>query len=196
MVKALKGHPFNRYFEVTVGGERRRFDSFTAREFHPIVHGAMARAILRRTQGEVCLVPIPNSPVTSVDHPDFRTKDLAQGIADFGQGRLICKPHLVFEEEQVSSRSGGPRDPEHFEAVYKVLDNPKGQIVLVDDVLTSGGHLIGAYWKLTARGCDLPLAATWGRAITVQREARLQVVEEDLDVSRITPDFDDVADPL
>jgi hypothetical protein len=193
MVKALKGIPFKGYFRASPAGESRRFDSFTAREFVPTIHKVLAGAILSRTRGDVTLVPIPNSKVTSVDYPEFATKSLAEGIAALGEGRLKCDPHLTFLEEQSSSHSGGgSRDPSYFEGAYKVEGRPTGQIVLVDDVLTSGAHLIGAYWKLSDLGCDLPLAATWGRTVHEQREPKFRIVEDELDVSRITFDFDEL----
>jgi len=192
MVKALKGIPFNGYFETGPQGARRRFDNFTALEFHPAIHQIMARAILGRTRGPVTLVPIPNSRVTFVDHPDFKTRALADGIVGFGEGRLTCVPHLVFQEEQTSSHSGGgSRDPNYLEEAYRVEDHPKGQIVLVDDVLTTGGHLIAAYWKLCDLGCSIPLSSAWGRTVDVQREAKFQLVEEELDTNRVTLDLDD-----
>jgi hypothetical protein len=193
MVKTLKGQPFNGYFEIAQRGTRRRFASANASEFLPTIYKNMARVILQRTQGNVTLVPIPNSAVTSIDHPAFRTKELAEGIASFGEGRLASAPLLVFDEAQPSSHSsGGSRDPHHFEDIYKITGTPAGQIVLVDDVLTTGAHLIGACWKLADHDCEIALASTWGRTTNEQLDPVWQVREEDLHLGRFTPDFDDI----
>jgi predicted amidophosphoribosyltransferase len=192
MVKALKEQSFNGYFEIIAGTTRRRFDRENASEFLPVIHRRLARAILQRTEGPLSMVPIPNSPVTFVDHPDFRTKKLAEGIARYGGGRLSCVPYLVFSEPQPSSHSGGgSREPLHLESVYRLVGQPTGTIVLIDDVLTTGAHLIGAYWKLADTGCDVALASTWGRTTAQQLNPVWEDREELLDLGRQAPEFED-----
>jgi len=193
MVKALKGKPFNGYFDVKQGAGRRRFTEENASEFLPTIHKLMAKMILDRIQGEATLVPIPNSAVTSVGDPNFKTRELAQRIAACADGRLICNPLLIFGAAQPSSHSGGgSRDPHHFEAAYHLTGKPTGEIILVDDVLTSGAHLIGAHWKLENADCKISLAATWGRTTGEQLDPVFKIREEELPLARFTADFDDL----
>ncbi len=149
MVKALKGKPFNGYFDAKVGGVARRFTNDNASDFLPTIHQFMAKMILDRIEDDATLIPIPNSPVTSVTHLEFKTKALAEGIAAQSGGRLRSNPILVFREAQPSSSSGdGSRNPNHFAEAYELTENPTGQIVFIDDVLTTGAHLVGACWRL------------------------------------------------
>jgi hypothetical protein len=74
-------------------------------------------------------------------------------------------PALVFAEQQVKSREGGPRDPYHFENVYRIVRDVEAPIVLLDDVCTTGAHMIGACWKLKSpkRNIVLGPAAARGK---------------------------------
>jgi hypothetical protein len=58
----------------------------------------------------------------------------------------VAKGSEAFEQVWLFAR--GPRDASHFEKVYVVTTNVKGPVVLLDDVCTTGGHLVGAYRRL------------------------------------------------
>lgn len=168
MVKALKGDVINGHFYVKIGGKNIRFDQKNVGEFVERIPRFLQRAIAREVEGTATIVPIPNSHVTAIDTPDFRTLDLANAIARESGGRFAVVPALVFSEPQPKSHEGGSRDPKHFERVYRITGDVKGPIVLVDDVCTTGGHFIGAHWRLDRPQSPVILAAAFGRTEQVQ----------------------------
>jgi hypothetical protein len=148
MVKALKGDPINGYFDFKIGDKVIRFTQANVGDFVKRIPRALAKMIARQVDGPATLVPIPNAHVTDPAAADFRTLDLARSVAAASGGKLTVVPALVFKEPQQKSRKGGPRSADHFEQAYRQASGVRGPIVLLDDVCTSGGHLIGAYRKL------------------------------------------------
>lgn len=183
MVKALKGDPINGYFDFKIGDKLRRFDQSNVAEFVKRIPVALAKMIAREVEGPATLVPIPNSHVTDTNALDFRTLNLARSVAAASGGKLTVVPALVFKAAQQKSRLGGPRRAEHFEEAYRQACAVAGPIVLLDDVCTSGGHLIGAYRKLHAPPTrNVVLACTFGRSTREQVNTPVGIREETLDV--------------
>jgi hypothetical protein len=192
MVKALKGDPINGYFYHTIAGVRRRFDQNNVGEFVDRIPHGLATNIARQQVGRASLVPIPNSHVTSVKTPNFKTFELAKKVAAKSNGELTAVPALVFQVPQIKSREGGPRSPDHFEDAYTLATRVKGTIILLDDVCTGGGHLIGAFWKLhSPPDRNVVLACTFGRTTSEHVKEPIALEEKFLDVSRFEDDFDD-----
>jgi hypothetical protein len=185
MVKALKGDLINGYFEHTIAGRVRRFDQANIQEFLDRIPLAMAKLIARHVSTKATVVPIPNSHVVDVQSLNFRTLDLAKAVAMASKNQLQAVPALVSSEPQEKSREGGPREPYHFENVYRIVRDVEGPIVLLDDVCTSGAHMIGACWKLASPKRTVVLASAFGRTTSVQFNVPISVREETLNVSRI-----------
>lgn len=180
MVKALKGDPINGYFEVKINNVRKRFDQSNVAEFVPVIPKVMCKSILANITGAATLVPIPNSHVVTADDQNFKTLHLAREIAGHSGSRLVAVPALIFREPQVKSRAGGPRSPYYFKGAYKVCGDVKGQIVLIDDVRTSGAHMIGACWKLNSQHRQVVLGCAFGGSTKERFEQPLEVREETL----------------
>ena len=183
MVKALKGDPINRYFDYKVAGKLRRFDQSNVHEFVDRIPPALAKMILLHHDTAATIVPIPNAHVTKTDADNFRTLELANKIAANSGGKFSVVPALVFTEAQQKSREGGPRDPEHFEKAYRVVHPVKGPIILVDDVCTSGGHLIAAHRLLHRDGSPVVLACTFGRTTKEQLKEPIGIRIEQIDLT-------------
>ena len=184
MVKALKGDPIKGYFDIEVDGRARRFNQGNVAEFLAHVPRVMGAAILERLTGKATIVPIPNSHVVRADDPDFPTLKLAREIAACSNGRLSAAPALVFSEPQIKARKGGPRNASHCFAAYRVVQDIRGPIVLVDDVWTLGGHLKAACWKLQSEHRSLVLACTLGRTTHEHVEKPVCIQEYTLDIRR------------
>jgi hypothetical protein len=165
MVKALKGYPIKGYFDIKIAGQMRRFRQDNIGEFVERIPRALAKNIARQQIGPATLVPIPNSHVTSASTPNFKTLELAQKVAAHSGGQLSVTPALVFSEPQVKSHEGGPRSPHHCFNAYCLESPVEGPIVLLDDVCTSGGHLIGAFWKLNSPSRNILLACAFGQPL-------------------------------
>lgn len=185
MVKALKGDLINGYFDYKVAGVMRRFDQSNVTEFVARIPRALARMIARHHPGEASIVPIPNSHVVSATTPRFKTLELARKLAEHSDGKLTVVPALAFREVQTKSREGGPREASHFEKAYKILQRPKGPVVLLDDVCTSGGHLVAAHRLLhREENSPIALACTFGRTTKEQLKQPIGIRAEDLDLTR------------
>jgi hypothetical protein len=185
MVKALKGDPIKGYLEHKIAGKVRRFDQKNIKEFLDRIPLAMAKLIARHLSTNATIVPIPNSHVVDVQSANFRTLDLAKAVAAASKNQLQAVPALVFAEPQEKSRDGGARNPYHFENVYRIVRDVQGPIVLLDDVCTSGAHIIGACWKLTSPKREIVLASAFGRTTSIQLDAPISVREETLNISGI-----------
>ena len=183
MVKALKGDPINGYFDIKVAGKHRRFDQSNITEFVDRIPRALSRMIIRHHDAPATIVPIPNSHVIAPNTADFKTRDLANKIAAESGGRFTVSPALVFREVQQKSRAGGPRDPEHFENAYRVVRDVKGPIILLDDVCTSGSHLIAAHRVLHRDSSPVILASTFGRTTKEQHKEPIGIREEEIDLT-------------
>ena len=184
MVKALKGDDINGWFEYRVAGKNRRFDRSNVNEFVQRIPIALARMITRHIDSPATLVPIPNSHVIDAAAEGFHTLELAKAVAARTEGLLTAVPALVFNEPQVKSREGGPRSSTHFENAYTLVTKVRGPIVLLDDVCTGGGHLIGAYRKLASPVRSVILACAFGRSTKVQVANPVAPREEILDVTQ------------
>jgi predicted amidophosphoribosyltransferase len=93
---------------------------------------------------------------------------------------------LRFIEARPSSReNGGSRDPA---ILYPNLTITKGllagQIVLIDDIMTSGGHFAAASWKLDDHGRIPILALACGRSLDSQIDNPFSVAPEDVEIKR------------
>jgi predicted amidophosphoribosyltransferase len=183
MVKALKGDPINGYFEYKVAGKLRRFEQSNIHEFVDRIPPALAKMILLHHDTAATIVPIPNSHVTKTDACEFRTLDLANEIAANSGRKFSVVPVLGFNKAQQKSRDGGPRDPQHFEKAYRVVRNVKGPIILLDDVCTTGGHLVAAHRLLHRDGSPVILACTFGRSTKEQFKEPIGIREEDIDLT-------------
>jgi predicted amidophosphoribosyltransferase len=131
------------------------------------------------------IVPIPSSKTTLVSQPTFRTALIAQKIA------ALCKaattfPSLRFFAERLNSREeGGSRDAsELYKDLSLVATMPAGQLILVDDVLTGGGHLKAAAWTLEDAGGVVEQAVCCGRSLETQLEDPFEVAAETIDTAR------------
>lgn len=184
MVKALKGDPIKGYFDFKIGEKVRRFDQANVREFVERIPRGLARMIGRHHAGEATIVPIPNSHVVSATTPGFKTLELAREVAEHSGGKLTVVPALAFREVQTKSRNGGPRHHSHFEKAYEILQRPKGPIILLDDVCTSGGHLVAAYRLLHQQHkSPVVLACTFGRTTKEQFKQPIGPRVEDIEIA-------------
>ncbi|MBL7099973.1 MAG: hypothetical protein ISS15_20135 [Alphaproteobacteria bacterium] len=103
------------------------------------------------------LVPVPSKDGL-LNAQTFRSLEMVQeAIAT--HGNWIIAPVLRFSQALQPANAGGPRGREALRPYMRVLcDAPPGQIVLVDDIITSGGSLLASYDALAAIGRP-PIAA-------------------------------------
>jgi orotate phosphoribosyltransferase len=80
------------------------------------------------------------------------------------------------------SSQDGTRDPQElYENLVVTKDPPKGSLVLVDDVRTTGGHLLSAAARLVEKGGRVPLAVCAARTVWDQDQEPFSMLDEQLD---------------
>ena len=130
----------------------------------------LARGVTWDRVGTVNLVPIPHAACNLDAHVPPKTLRLAEALRDAlapGQatvmdllrwGEVIPQAHLA----------GGTRDPQELYSLLRLtrrhLPEHLPQLVLVDDVFASGGHLRAAAAFLRDCGARVPMAVCAGRA--------------------------------
>lgn len=112
MVKALKGDDIKGYFDLIVGGSRKRFDNSNIDSFVKLVPRMLANQLKREFQEKATIVPIPNSHVVDPDDDDFKIRKMAQELSEASNGQFSVAPVLVFKDPQQKSRGGGHRSPQ------------------------------------------------------------------------------------
>lgn len=173
-IHAIKGRPINGFANIPVRGLVRRLDDTNLD--HAIVWFGQMIADVARCYDLVtalALVPVPNSrsAVGGAEVP--RTVALARALA-WELNRLVPADAVVVDvlrwsETLVPAHTGsGPRDPRYLFDRCRVTGDltalRRRRIVLVDDVVTSGGHLQACAARLSRSGRRVELGIVAGRA--------------------------------
>jgi predicted amidophosphoribosyltransferase len=91
---------------------------------------------------------------------------------------------LRWKEVMIPSSRGGTRNPQIlYENLVLTTRPPTTQVILIDDVRTTGAHLIATAAKLAEAGTPSSLAICAARTVLNQNEAPFSLLEENL------PDF-------
>jgi hypothetical protein len=147
-IQAVKGRPMNGYTGVPVRGVRRVIiNNHLDRALEILAVLTYDIAVPPLPLYSPILVPVPNAPNTLTSGPP-RTYTQAQFIArQLAAGAEAIDLFRWHEARPSANSAGGTRDPgELFEALV-VRPEARSQLqarrpyVLIDDVLTSGGHL-------------------------------------------------------
>lgn len=153
----LKDKPVKGYaFLPVVPGQPKRLLNAANVAMAFIWFGEMSGAWLdEKLISDPVIIPIPSSKCT-LKTGESRTRRLADALQKRAGGDVLDV--LRFNKEYESTRNGGSRNPEDIYPTYRLLDAvPSGRpIVLVDDVLTSGGHIRAAVTYLTRKGVTSP----------------------------------------
>ena len=151
LVKAVKGLPLhpNAYTVVQIGGHKVRItekNKDKAIEWFAEWAVPLVDALGHQ---EKTLVPIPSSSTVAKAPATFRTAKLADEIAKRCSTPTQAFPFLRWKRPKPPARCGGTRDAR---LLYPNLslsrELPSSDCVLVDDVYTTGGHLVASAWFL------------------------------------------------
>ncbi len=184
MVKSIKNDEFRGYFDIVVNGEAKRFTQSDSADFRKICHKPLSKIAKDNFLDGVTIVPIPSSVTTKVTCEQFRTFEIGNRLAETCGLNYDCKPMLLFKEPTQSSRKGGSRSPYEIETNLIVNGFTSKNIVLFDDVITLGGHLKAAHWKLTDAGMNVIGAITFAKTVINNELSPFGPHKETVDVTR------------
>lgn len=146
--------------------------------------GWAAKYLKASGEKRVSLIPVPNSNATPNMTGAYATQEIAEAIAkEFGAGAEVIDK-LRFKKPMLSaSTQGGSRDRLTIASAMFMPSGskPNGTPILIDDVLTSGAHLLAARTVLKGRGIVVEDAIVCGRTFSHQVDDPFDIPEEDLD---------------
>lgn len=182
-VQAVKGMSVNGYATIpTVSGRRRLDSGNTARALDWAAEFAIAYLNKYEWNGTYFVVPIPSSKTTIAKASRGPQHALADLIAKGCESRLEVCDTLRFKEKLEPAHRGGPRDPEFlYPKLALGAPPPKGPVILIDDVRTSGGHLQASAALLRATGVEVDSAIVVGRTTHDTSMPAFGAVHEPLD---------------
>jgi len=186
LVKGVKDRSIgNQYVLVDLGRQRVKItDANKGMAADWFAEWAAARIKEKYGDETVVLVPVPSSNTTPASAGDFRTAKMGEKIAKLCNA--VCHPHLRFKKEVPSaSGEGGTRKPEEiYPDLVLTAPPPAGPVVLVDDILTTGGHLVASAWILEDIARKPDFAICCGRTVHQRLEDPYAVPVETLTTTR------------
>jgi len=183
LVHAVKGDPLppKQWTKVTVGGKRVRVDHANTQNAVEWFAEWASDQIDGLGHGPKILIPIPGSSTLAASPANFRTAILARRIAAHCWRPTVVVPWLRFRDARTSSHGGGTRNPQAlYENMTHVGELPAGEIVLIDDVYTTGAHMRAAAWELHDVDREPVLGLSCGRTLHAQLDDPFAVESEDL----------------
>lgn len=183
MKKFVKLEDINGYFTISTGGNSTRFENKDRDKFLQILAKAVGKKMVATQTGNFCLVPIPNSDAISSNRGTYKTFDFCSRITASLNGQASVCDALRWKEVATSARAGGSRDPRVLQGNLELISKPYGPVMLFDDVMTSGGHMIACAKHLIEGDVDLrrgfaPIRASWSQKAKV-----VEWVSEKIDIS-------------
>ncbi|SRR5260370_28324046 len=152
--------------------------------------GTIAAAYLKKqkTEDPFIVVPVPNSGCVASSSVKPQTRKLAKAVCDSLKDGSYVVDCLRWKKNLGSaSKEGGPRDAGILYRNAVILeDQLKGidkglDVLLVDDVTTSGGHLRACVAKLQSKQLDTKIVVCGGKTIYDQANPAFHLYQDKLE---------------
>jgi hypothetical protein len=174
-VHAIKDRDIRGYAYLPLRGGWRRFDN-SNRQAVVEWFGTMVADYFRSEHLEMTplasLVPIPGSRFDTRRRDCPRTTALAEAVAR-ALGQTAVEDIFRWKTVMPSASAfGGTRDPHAlFENLSMLRPLRHGEVVLLDDVLTSGGHIQACAARLREAGVEVTRAVCAARSSAIRPAA-------------------------
>jgi predicted amidophosphoribosyltransferase len=134
------------------------------------------------------LVPVPSKDGLMCS-PTFRSLEMTKE-ATAAHGNWTIAPVLRFSEVLTPANAGGPRGREAIRPYLRVIvPPPPGQLVLIDDIVTSGGSLLASFDKLAEIDRTPVAAVVCGRTVADSLLSAFGLHQMSIDTSQQTVEF-------
>lgn len=191
LVKAIKNEEFKGYSEINTAFGKIRIENTLSGRAKALgaVAISLANKIVQAGYQNATVIPIPSS-----SHVDPSKMFTGRRIADAIQaknGNLISAPVLYFNEPlPKSAGGGGTRNADAIQAHLRMANcHLPGNVVLIDDVSTTGGHLKAAARFLMQHGVQVQDAFVVGRTAWEKPDSMFGVKVEEIHTANLF-DFD------
>lgn len=181
LVKSLKGETFGGYSHITFAGKDYTFNAANTAPAYD-AWAAWATTALRNLKlGKVTLVPVPSSSQTAYGQITCPVR-MADAITTLDPKLASVGHFLCHKTAQTQAHRGGSRNQATIEAALACTVTDKSRpVVLIDDVKTTGAHLLAAAHVLRQKGLKVEHALVAGRAVWEAVPNPYQVTPEDLE---------------
>jgi len=183
LVKGVKREPFNGYSDWTALPARkvvRQYSDAAGQRLALVVAGSKLVDLFDKAGiAAATVVPVPSSQTTTPGD-DFTGARLARAI-EGRRSTLVAAPVLHFDAPQPKAHDGGGE--RRWNMILPHLRGGlglAGPIVLLDDVMTLGGHLRACRRFLQAQGHQIDHAFVIGRTLWDRPANMFSIPAEDL----------------
>jgi hypothetical protein len=169
-IKCIKGEPVHGWGSVPVRGRYQVIDERTTPAEAARLLGELAMALFDDVlpRAPLVVIPVPHSACASSvpEAPPPRARALADALVEAAPHRdMTVIDVLRWRTPVVPARRGGPREPAVLYPNMHMLPAslPDRLVVLIDDVLTTGGRLQTCAAVIRGAGVDVRWAVCAGR---------------------------------
>jgi hypothetical protein len=149
IVRGLKGEPFNGYSDLIVGGVSKRFTSKNIHEAVDIILERFGVRLRAHVRPPLTIVPVPNSDMVLGNAIAGRITSLAHKVAaGYGQGATVNAAIRWRTAKEKAHNSRQIRNPNLYYPNLQLVGSPTGNVVLFDDVFTTGSQATACAWIL------------------------------------------------
>lgn len=182
LIQALKGRPINGYAWFSRAGVNKysRINSEDASAAFDIFGEWAGAKIAEIGIAAPHIVPVPSSGCIALGD-DPKGMALAQAVVKFTPG-AVATGALCWSEVLRKAHEGGTRDPDLLLEKARVATELEPRpIVLVDDVGTTGGHILACARALRWFGYQVEHALCAGQTVNTHPEDMFNIPPRDLE---------------